>query len=73
MPEVVRVFDLTETAVGLWLAQADESHLHKDLERDERAELAELRRENRRLREVIDGRPVHRGGEAGRSQRRAGV
>ncbi|MFB7175446.1 hypothetical protein ACFCYM_32195 [Streptomyces sp. NPDC056254] len=46
MPEVVRVFDLTETAVGLWLAQADESHLHKDLERAERAE---LRRENRRL------------------------
>ncbi|MFE5828587.1 hypothetical protein ACFQ7B_43710, partial [Streptomyces erythrochromogenes] len=47
-------FDLTETAVRLWLAQADESHQHKDLERDERAELAELRRENRRLREDIE-------------------
>ncbi|GGQ43236.1 MULTISPECIES: transposase [Streptomyces] len=54
VPEVVKDFDLTETAVRLWLAQADESHQPKDLERDERAELAELRRENRRLREDIE-------------------
>ncbi|MCX4539079.1 transposase [Streptomyces sp. NBC_01565] len=54
VPEVVKDFDLTETVVRLWLAQADESHQPKGLERDERAELAELRRENRRLREDIE-------------------
>ncbi|MFG2339857.1 hypothetical protein [Streptomyces yangpuensis] len=33
---------------------AHDGHQPKDLERDERAELAELRRENRRLREDIE-------------------
>ncbi|MFF8265589.1 transposase [Streptomyces virginiae] len=54
VPEIVKDFDLTETAVRLWLAQADESHQPKDLQKNERAELAELRRENRRLREDIE-------------------
>ncbi|WP_420707010.1 transposase [Streptomyces sp. NRRL F-2664] len=67
VPDVVRDFDLTETAVRLWLAQSDESHQPKDLERDERVELAKLRRENRRLRvsaveviRVVAGPPVVR-------------
>ncbi|MFD3934733.1 transposase [Streptomyces sp. NPDC058611] len=36
VPEIVKDFDLTETAVRLWLAQADESHQPKDLS-EERA------------------------------------
>ncbi|MEU6861694.1 transposase [Streptomyces sp. NPDC046876] len=54
VPEVVRDFDLTETAVRLWLAQSEASHQPQQLERDERAELAQLRRENRRLREDVE-------------------
>ncbi|KOU89029.1 transposase, partial [Streptomyces sp. XY593] len=43
-PEVVKDFDLTETAVRLWLAPAAESPQPQALERDARAELAGLRR-----------------------------
>ncbi|MFD6555921.1 hypothetical protein [Streptomyces sp. NPDC058398] len=80
-------FDLTETAVRLWIGQAETDAGERDgLTSTEREELASLRRENRRLREDVDilkrataffaketrcGAPVHRGGEARRSQRQA--
>ncbi|GAA3286707.1 hypothetical protein [Streptomyces lavendulae] len=56
MPEVVKDFDLTETAVRLWVAQArgaasEPTAQGSDLELNEWAELAALQRENRRLRE----------------------
>ncbi|MFJ5553309.1 transposase [Streptomyces sp. NPDC093225] len=54
VPDVCKDFDLTESAVRLWLAQSDDSHQPQDLDRDERTELAELRRENRRLREDVE-------------------
>ncbi|MFJ8015099.1 transposase [Streptomyces sp. NPDC096339] len=61
VPEVVKDFDLTETAVRLWVAQAQgqgqESEpkvQESDLELNERAELAALRRENRGLREDVE-------------------
>ncbi|MFD0378306.1 transposase [Streptomyces sp. NPDC127112] len=54
VPDVCKDFDLTESAVRLWLAQSDASHQPKDLDTDEREELAALRRENRRLREDIE-------------------
>ncbi|MEU9148951.1 transposase, partial [Streptomyces sp. NPDC048349] len=59
VPEVVKDFDLTETAVRLWVAQAqgqdnEPKAKESDLELNERAELAALRRENRRLKEDID-------------------
>ncbi|MEU3409659.1 IS3 family transposase, partial [Streptomyces sp. NPDC006670] len=52
-------FDLTETAVRLWVAQAQGQETEprtqeSDLELNERAELAALRRENRRLREDVE-------------------
>ena len=49
-------FDLTETAVREWVKQAERDAGSADdgLSTDERAELAELRRENRRLREDVD-------------------
>lgn len=54
--QVALDFDLTETAVREWVKQADlDAGTRSDgLTSDERAELAALRRENRRLREDVD-------------------
>ena len=54
--QVARDFDLTETAVRGWVKQAelDAGSRTDGLSSDERAELAALRRENRRLREDND-------------------
>ncbi|WP_412734366.1 transposase [Krasilnikovia sp. MM14-A1259] len=54
--QVSQDFDLTETAVRDWVKQADlDTGARTDgLTSDERAELAALRRENRRLREDVD-------------------
>ena len=54
--QVAKDFDLTETAVREWVKQADlDSGARTDgLTTDERAELAALRRENRRLREDVE-------------------
>ena len=55
--QVWKDFDLTETAVREWVRQAElDSGAHEDggLTSAERRELAELRRENRRLREDVD-------------------
>jgi transposase len=55
--QVAKDFDLTETAVREWVKQADrDSGARQDggLTSIERQELAELRRENRRLREDVD-------------------
>lgn len=52
IPEVCREMDLTETAVRGWVRQAeiDDGNI-EGLSTDERAELAQLRRENKVLRE----------------------
>ena len=55
--QVARDFDLTETAVREWVKQAERDAGTRDdggLTSDERKELAQLRKENRRLREDID-------------------
>ena len=54
--QVAKDFDLTETAVRAWVKQAelDAGSRTDGLISDERAELAQLRRENRRLREDND-------------------
>ena len=53
--QVVRDFDLTETAVREWVRQADVDAGKRDgLTTAEREELAQLRRENRRLREDVE-------------------
>src|SRR6201996_1122156 len=55
--QVARDFDLTETAVREWVRQAGrDAGTRNDggLTSGERRELAELRRENRRLREDVD-------------------
>ena len=53
--QVARDFDLTETAVREWVRQADVDAGRRDgLTTTERDELAQLRRENRRLREDVD-------------------
>lgn len=54
--QVAKDFDLTETAVREWVKQADrDAGTRADgLTSDERAELAALRRENRRLREDVE-------------------
>jgi transposase len=53
--EVSRDFDLTETAVREWVKQAEvDAGDRSGLASDERAELAQLRRENRRLREDVE-------------------
>jgi transposase len=55
--QVSKDFDLTETAVREWLKQAErDSGARQDggLTSTERQELAELRRENRRLREDVE-------------------
>ena len=53
--QVARDFDLTETSVRDWVKQADIDDGNRDgLTTDEREELAQLRRENRRLREDVE-------------------
>jgi transposase len=54
--QVAKDFDLTETAVREWVRQADAGTGggRDGLSADERAELAQLRRENRRLREDVE-------------------
>ena len=55
--QVARDFDLTETAVREWVKQAERdagSRQDGGLTSVERKELAELRRENRRLREDVE-------------------
>ena len=53
--EVARELDLTETAVRRWVAQAEvEGGRRPGLTSAERAEIAQLRRENRVLREERD-------------------
>jgi transposase len=55
--QVAKDFDLTETAVREWVKQADrDSSASGDdgLTSTERQELAQLRRENRRLREDVE-------------------
>ena len=53
--QVARDFDLTETAVRAWVKQAEVDAGRQDgLTTTEREELAQLRRENRRLREDVE-------------------
>lgn len=54
--QVARDFDLTETAVRAWVKQAelDAGTRTDGLTSDERAELARLRAENRRLQQDVD-------------------
>jgi len=54
--QVARDFDLTETAVREWVKQAerDAGTRHDGLTTAEREELAQLRKENRRLREDVE-------------------
>jgi transposase len=55
--QVAKDFDLTETAVRQWVKQAERdagSRSGGGLTTAERQELAELRRENRRLREDVE-------------------
>lgn len=55
--QVARDFDLTETAVREWVRQAErDAGTRQDggMTTEERRELAELRRENRRLREDVE-------------------
>src|ERR1041384_5520491 len=54
--QVAKDFDLTETAVRAWVKQAelDAGERSDGLASDERAELARLRAENRRLQQDVD-------------------
>ena len=53
--QVARDFDLAETAVRKWVRQAEIDAGQRDgLTSDEREELAQLRRENRRLQADLD-------------------
>ena len=53
--QLVRDFDLTESAVREWVRQADVDNASREgLTTEERQELAQLRRENRRLREDVE-------------------
>ncbi len=53
--QVARDFDLTETAVREWVRQADvDAGKREGLTSEEKAELAQLRRENRRLKEDVE-------------------
>jgi transposase-like protein len=56
MRQVALDFDLTETAMRSWVKQAElDADIRSDgLTSDEQAELAELRRENRRLQQDVD-------------------
>ncbi len=52
--QVARDFDLTESAVRKWVEQAEvDDGLRAGMTTEERKELAELRRENRQLREDV--------------------
>jgi transposase len=52
---VARDLDLTETAVRVWVKQADVDDGHREgLTTSEREELAALRRENRRLSQDVE-------------------
>ena len=53
--QVARDFDLTESAVRRWVAQAEvDAGARPGLTTEERQELAQLRRENRRLHEDVE-------------------
>ena len=53
--EVARDFDLTESAVRRWVAQAEiDAGERPGLSSEEREELARLRRENKRLQADVD-------------------
>lgn len=55
--QLARDFDLTETAVREWVKQAERdegSRVDGGLTSSEREELAQLRRDNRRLREDVE-------------------
>jgi transposase len=53
--QVARDFDLTETAVRAWVRQAEvDAGERQGLTTEERQELSQLRRENRRLREDVE-------------------
>lgn len=53
--QIAKDFDLTETAVRLWVSQAEVDAGERDgLTSSEREELAALRQENRRLREDVE-------------------
>jgi len=53
--QVARDFDLTETAVREWVRQAEVDAGGRDgITTDERRELSDLRRENRRLKEDVE-------------------
>ena len=55
--QIARDFDLTETAVREWVKQAERdtgTRTDGGLTTEERQELAQLRRENRRLREDVE-------------------
>jgi transposase len=53
--QVAKDFDLTETAVRDWCRQAEVDAGERDgMTTEERRELGELRRENRRLREDVE-------------------
>src|ERR1700742_3702966 len=53
--QIAKDFDLTETAVRLWVTQAGiDAGEREGLSSGEREELARLRQENRRLREDVD-------------------
>ena len=53
--QVSRDFDLTETAVRTWVQQAEIDAGQRDgLTTEERRELSDLRRENRRLKEDVE-------------------
>ena len=56
IPDVVRDFDLTDSAVRNWIAQADRDTDTRDdrVTSDEKTELATLRRENQRLRQDVE-------------------
>ncbi len=52
---VARDLDLTETAIRAWVKQTDIDEGHRDgLTTSEREELAQLRRENRRLTQDVE-------------------
>ena len=53
--QVARDFDLTETAVRDWVRQAEvDAGTREGLTSEEKAELAQLRKENRRLKEDVE-------------------
>lgn len=56
VPEVVRDFELTDSVVRKWIVQAerDAGTRTDGLTSDEKAELAALRRENKRLQEDVE-------------------